>query len=128
MPSRSSHIAHSGRGLDVQVLAPSNARRDGVRDAHRLVRCRRRRAYWHRLVVITVTLVVAAVNWGVKRRKRHEQARTVCVFEMERSNVNFVSLGDRLVASTKQLVFDGKLPFDGETRVLLCVGNESRWR
>ena len=46
---------------------------------------------------------------------------------MDHSNVSFVSLGDGLVASTKQL-FDGKLPVDAEAKASLCVGKVSRRR
>ena len=54
-----------------------------------------------------VALIAAAVNWATKRHKLHEQEQTMCVFEMERSNVNFVQLGDGLFASTKQLALTG---------------------
>ena len=47
---------------------------------------------------------------------------------MDRSNVSFVSLGDGLVASTKQLAFDGKLPVDAETKEFLCVGKDTPGR
>ena len=47
---------------------------------------------------------------------------------MDHSNVSFVSLGDGLVASTKQLAFDGKLPVDAEAKEFLCVGKVSRGR
>ena len=59
------------------------------------------------VIAALVALVVAAVNWAMKRLKQHEQARTTCVFAMERSNVSFVSLGDGLVANTRLLVLDG---------------------
>ena len=47
---------------------------------------------------------------------------------MDHSNVSFVPLGDGLVASTKQLAFDERLPVDAEAKELLCVGNASRGR
>ena len=108
----------------MHVLAQANTRRDGGRGARRPVGRphRRRRRDSSRALV---AFVVAAVNWGMKR-KRQKQALTMRVFVMDRSNVNFVSLGDGLVASTKQLVFDEKLPVDAEAKELLCVGNKSR--
>ena len=47
---------------------------------------------------------------------------------MDHSNVSFVPLGDGLVASTKQLAFDGKHPVDAEAKASLCVGKVSRGR
>ena len=44
---------------------------------------------------------------------------------MDHSNVSFISLGDGLVASTKQLAFDGKLPVDAVAKALLCVRHVS---
>ena len=109
----------------MHLLAPADARRDGVRGICRPVGRphRRRRRDSSRALV---AFVVAAVNWGMKRQKQNEQALTMCVFVMDRSTVSFVILGDGLVASTKQLVFEGKLPVDGETKELLCIRNASR--
>ena len=45
---------------------------------------------------------------------------------MDHSNVSFVSLGGGLVASTKQLAFDGNHPVGAEAKELLCVGNASQ--
>ena len=78
------------------------------------------------VIAALVALVVAAVNWAMKRLKQHEQARTVCVFVMKRSNINIIPLGDGLVASTHCLEFDGKLAVETESKELLCVGNASR--
>ena len=47
---------------------------------------------------------------------------------MDHSNVSFVPLGDGLVASTKQLAFDGKLPVDAEAKEFLCAGKVLRGR
>ena len=47
---------------------------------------------------------------------------------MDHSNVSFVSLGDGLVASTKQLAIDGKHPVDAEAKEFLCVGKVLRGR
>ena len=45
---------------------------------------------------------------------------------MDQGNVSFVSLGGGLVASTKQLAFDGNHPVGAEAKELLCVGNASQ--
>ena len=47
---------------------------------------------------------------------------------MDHSNVSFVSLGDGLVASTRRVAFDGKLPVDAESNEFLCAGKVSRGR
>ena len=77
------------------------------------------------LGTLVAAVIVNAVNWAMKR---HKQERTTHVFAMDRSNVSFVPLGDGLVASTRRVAFDGKLPVDAEAKEFLCVGKVSRGR
>ena len=80
------------------------------------------------LGTLVAAVIVTAVNWGMKRHKRHKQERTTHVFAMDHSNVSFVPLGDGLVASARRGAFDGKLPVDAEAKEFLCAGKVSRGR
>ena len=55
--------------------------------------------------------------------------KTICVFNMKRSNVEFTKLNDILVTNKPILSFNDEfdeIPVMTETRTLICIGNISK--
>ena len=82
------------------------------------------------LVLLLVVFIIVAVVVKVVIRAMHKKdvEKRTCIFDMSRSNVAFVSLGDGIEVSSKAVRFDEKLPVDVEARELFCVGNAGKRR
>ena len=100
--------------------------------------CAARAVWWVIVLAVVAALVVVCglvacvaclVNVALRAKHRRDVARTVCVFAMGRSNVEFVPTKvANVVTSTRCVVFDGAIPVDAESKALLCIGNVGKRR
>ncbi|ELP91650.1 tyrosine protein kinase, putative [Entamoeba invadens IP1] len=81
------------------------------------------------LFVLCVTLIVILTNYFFKLNSKTTREKTVCVFKMSRSNVNFLYKVNDIVYSNKDIIQvkainKEYIPVCSETRDLLCLGNK----
>ena len=74
------------------------------------------------LFVVLSVLAFLVVQW-VLNKWEEKKERTTCVFEKNRRNINFISLGASVIVSTKTISVDEPLRIDVATNELVCFGN-----
>ncbi|ELP90569.1 protein serine/threonine kinase, putative [Entamoeba invadens IP1] len=80
------------------------------------------------ILVVALVIIVLSVQYFVERSAMKSLEAKVTTFNMERSNVKFVSLHGGVCVNTKVVDFNTDIEEIGvceETRQLLCVGNLS---
>ncbi|ELP85451.1 protein serine/threonine kinase, putative, partial [Entamoeba invadens IP1] len=100
--------------------------------------CATHAVWWVILLVVLLTLVVVSillffvlklVNYLIKEYQTHRREKSVCVFKMSRSNVNFNNfISPGIFSNKKKLSFnddDENIKVGDYTRELICFGNKN---
>ncbi|ELP85853.1 protein serine/threonine kinase, putative [Entamoeba invadens IP1] len=100
--------------------------------------CEKKIVLWVVLVIVlfiifVLSILVIALIFSMKRILKmihtKELKRTTTIFEMEKSNVKFISLANNICVSSKELNFNSEveeIPVNTETKIVFCVGNMSK--
>ena len=81
------------------------------------------------IILFIVVFVVVLIHAALNLKQRRDIARTVHIFNIPRSDIDFTSTRvEGIVTSTRCVGFDGAIPVDAESKALLCIGNTGRKR
>ncbi|ELP92330.1 protein serine/threonine kinase, putative [Entamoeba invadens IP1] len=99
--------------------------------------CESKAAWWVIFIIIVIIIIfilaifivaVFIIKCVIFKLKENEINAETCMFEMKRSNIQFVTLGNDTVVNKKEIIFnEGEdVDVDKKTRELFCVGNTSK--
>ncbi|ELP92828.1 hypothetical protein EIN_324880, partial [Entamoeba invadens IP1] len=77
------------------------------------------------LIILILTIVFVAL-YVEKKIHQKEIETTTTLFQMSRSNISFIPLGDDVVVNKTEIIFGEDIDVNLQQRELLCVGNTSK--
>ncbi|EDR27922.1 protein serine/threonine kinase, putative [Entamoeba dispar SAW760] len=101
------------------------------------VSCEEKSKWWISLIILGVLLILFiitilsisfTITFLINRKKKKEQEKTTCIFNMKYSNIQFFLCKTiKGIELNKQCIaYDGNIKVNQETKELICVGNASK--